>query len=264
MTSSEDTKGSEPPEPPKPPDINLESLFGPSDEPVPQAHTVSQPQGDTSRPTSPANTEHGKSENDVQTAVETHSTMSQESDVSSIDHYELPADQGSIEENQDEAEAEGSAVNPETPEAVQPPVSTAAQTPATTTTSNLPQTALTTATTTTTQSVATTTTTSNTHTTIAIIHQASTPEKEATSATAVPGLTDPGPEELAAEHGSGVSPEHYVQAAIEAHFVSHSMSGLQLGDNLIPGADPKPDHVTSGGPALSSDSQNPVYSATAE
>ena len=180
MSSSEDRKGSEPPDPPEPTDINLESLFGPSDEPVPQAHTVSQPQGDTSHPISPVNTEHDKTEgDDVQTAVEAHSTMSQESDVSSIDHYELPADQGSIEENQDEAEAEGSAVNPETPEAVQPPVSTAAQTPATTTTSNLPQTALTTATTTTTQSVATTTTTSNTHTTIAIIHQASTSEKEA-------------------------------------------------------------------------------------
>ncbi len=118
MSSSEDQKGGEPPDKPQPPDINLESLFGPSDEPVPQAHTVSQPQGDTSRPTSPANTEHGKSEGDVQTSVEAHSTMSQESDVSSIDHYELPANQRSIEANQGEAEAEGSAVDPETPEAV--------------------------------------------------------------------------------------------------------------------------------------------------
>ncbi len=258
MSSSEDHKGGEHPDPPQPPDINLESLLGPSDEPAPQAHTVSQPQGDTSHPISPVNTEHDKTEgDDVQTAVEAHSTMSQESEVSSIDQYDLPADQGSIEENQGEAEAEGYAVDPETPQAVQPPVSTATQTLATTTTSNLSQTAPTTAATITTQSVATTTTTSNTHTTIAIIHQASAPEKEAKSAIPVPGLTDPSSKELAAEQGSSISPEQFVQRVIEDHYVSHSMSGLQLGDSSIPEMDPKPDNVTLGGPRPSSDNQNP-------
>ncbi len=62
MSSSKERKGGEPPDPPEPPDINLESLFGPSNEPAPQAHTVSQPQGDTSDPISPVNTEHAKLE----------------------------------------------------------------------------------------------------------------------------------------------------------------------------------------------------------
>ncbi len=136
--------------------------------------------------------------------------MSQESDVSSIDHYELPADQGLIEDKHGEAEAEGSAVNPETPEAAHPPASTSDQIPATTTTSSLSQTALNTATTTTTLSVATTTTNSNTHITVADVHQASKPEMEAKTAIPVPGLTDPSSEELADEQGSSVSPELFV------------------------------------------------------
>ncbi len=257
VTSSEDTKGSEPPEPPKPPDINLESLFGPSDEPVPQAHSVSQAQGDTSHPISPANTEHDKTEDDdVQIAVEAHSTVSQESDISSLDHFELPAQLRSVEETQGEADSNNAAVEPETPEAVQRPVSTAAQTPATTTTSNLSQTTPTMATTTTTQSVATTTTTSNTHTTVPIIHQASTPEKEATPATPIPGLTNLSPEELAADQGSSISPEQYVQTVIEDHFVS-PMSGLQLG-----GSEARECHIGWARTILGQ--PKPVYSTTTE
>ncbi len=183
--------------------------------------------------------------------------MSQESDISSIDPHETPVEQGSVEETQGEADSNNAAFEPEPPETVQPPVSTAAQTPATTTTSNLPQTAPTTATTATTQSVAITTTTGNIHTTIAIIHQASTPENEATPATPVPGRTDPSPEELAADEGSGISPQQDLKTAIEDHYVSHSMSGLQLGDKSIPETDPKPDNVTSGGPGPLSDSQKP-------
>ncbi len=170
--------------------------------------------------------------------------MSQESDVSSIDPFELPIESRPVEENQGEADSNNAAVEPKTPEAAQPSVSMAALTPATTTTSNLSQTAPTTATTTTTQSVAITTTTSNTHTTIAIIHQASTPEKEAIPAIPVPGLTDPSPEQLAADEGSGVSPQQDLQTAIQEHYVSFSMSGLQLGDRSIPEADPKPDNTT--------------------
>ncbi len=131
--------------------------------------------------------------------------MSQESDLSSLDPFELPVALRPVEETQGGTDANNNAIETETPEAVQPPVSTAAQTPATTTPRNLPQTAPTMATTTTTQSVAATTTTSNTNTTIAIAHQASTPEKEATPAIPVPGLTDPSPEELAADQGSGIS-----------------------------------------------------------
>ncbi len=257
MSSTEDPDGGDPNKPSKPPDLGLDSSSGPSNEPTPQAHTVSQTQGDTSHPISPANTEHNKTEDDVHTTVEAHATMSQESDVSSIDPFELPVEQESIEETQGEADSNKAAVEPETPEAVQPPVSTAVQIPATTTTSNLSQTAPVMATTTTTQSVAITTTTSNTHTTIALIHQASTPEKEATPAIPVPGLTDPSPEELAADQGSGISPQQDLKTAIEDHFVSHSMSGLQLGDNSLPETDPKPDNVTSCGPGPSSDNQNP-------
>ena len=116
------------------------------------------------------------------------------------------------------------------------------------------------ATTTTTQLVAITTSTINTHTTIAIVHSASTPEKEATPATPVPRLTDSSPEELAAE-GSDISPQQYVQTAIKDHFVSHSMSGLQLGDKSIPEMDPKPNNVTSGGPGLLSNGQDLIAQA---
>ena len=258
MSSQEDQKGGEPPDKPEPPDINLDSFPGPFNEPIPQAHSVSQPQGDTSDPVSSVNIEHGKTgSDDAQTAVEAHSTMSQESDVSSSDHYELPADQQSIEGNQGEAEAEGSAVDPKILEAVQAPASTAAQIPATTAPSNLPQTAITTATTTTTQPVATTTITSNIYSTIATLSPASTPEKEAKSAISVPGLTDPGSEEQVAEQESNITPEQIVQRAIEDHFAAHSMSSLQLGDDPISEMDPKPDNITSGGPGPSSDNQNP-------
>ncbi len=92
MSSLEDQKEGKPPDPPEPPDYNLVSLFGPSHEPTPQVHTVSQLQGDTSRPTSPTPAEHGKSEDDVPATVEARSTMSQESDVSSIDPHALPAE----------------------------------------------------------------------------------------------------------------------------------------------------------------------------
>ncbi len=258
MSSPEDQKGGKPPDEPKPPDIYLASSPGPSNEPTPQAHTVSQLQGDTSDPVSTVNTEHDKTGSDgVQTPVEARSTASQGSDISSIDPHETPVEPESIEGNQGEAETEGSAVDPKTLEAVGPPASTAAQTPATTTPGNLPQTAITTATTTTTQSVATTNTTSNIHSTIAIVHQASPPKKEAESAIPVPGLTDPSSKEQAAEPGSSISPEQFVQRAIVDHFVSHSMSGLQLGDGSIPEMDPKPEKVASGGPGPFSDPQNP-------
>ena len=222
---------------------------------------MSQTQGDTSRPISPANIEHDKVEDDGQISVEAHATMSQGSDISDLAPDSLPVEQELTEEIKSEADSNNAAADPEIPEAVQPPVSTAAQTPATTTSSNLSQTGLTTATMTTTQSVALTTTTSNTHTTIALIHQASTPEKEATPATPVPGLTDPSPEEQAAAEGSSISPQQNLQTAIEDHFVSHSMSGLQLGDNPNPETDPKPYNVTSGGPGLLSDGQNPSAQA---
>ena len=251
-------KGGKPPEEPKPPDINLDSFPGPSNEPTPQAHSVSQPQGDTSDPISPVNTEHDKTGSDgIQTTVEAHSTVSQGSDICSIDPHETPIEPESIEENQGEAEAEGSAIDPETPEAAQTPASMAAQTPATTTPSNLPQTAPTMATTTTTQSVTTTTTTSNNQPSIATLSQASTPKKEAKSGIPVPGLTELSFEEQAAEQEAEVSPEQVVQRAIEDHYVSYSMSGLQLGDDSVPETDPKPDNVTSGGPGPSSDTQIP-------
>ncbi len=86
MSSSEDTKGGDPSKLPEPPDPGLDSSTGPIIKPTPQTHgTVSQTQSETSHPINPANTEHDKSEVDVQTAVETHSTMSKESDISSID-----------------------------------------------------------------------------------------------------------------------------------------------------------------------------------
>ncbi len=78
MSSPEDPPKGKPPEPPEPPDLGLVSSSGPSNEPTPQAHTVSQTQGDTSRPTSPAPAEHGKDEDDVPATVEAHATMSQE------------------------------------------------------------------------------------------------------------------------------------------------------------------------------------------
>ncbi len=259
MSSQEDLKGGKPPEEPKPPDINLDSFPGPSNEPTPQAHSVSQPQGDTSDPVSPVNTEHDKTgSEDVQAILEAHSTASQASDISSIDPHDTPVVGESIEETQGEAEAPSSAVDPETPETEQPPVSTAAQTPATTTPSNLSQTANTLATTTTTQSVATITTTSNTQSTIAIISPASTPEKEAHPAIPVPGLTDPSSDDQVAEPETRVSPEQFVQTSIEDLFAAHSMSSLQLRDDSVPEAGPKPDNVTSGGPGPVSDNQNPA------
>ena len=177
MSSSEDLKGGEPPDKPEPPDLDLDSSSGPSNEPTPQAHSVSQPQGVTSDPVSPAKTEHDKSgSEDVQATVEAHSTVSQGSDISSIDPHDTPVETQSIEGQQGEAEQKGSAVDPEIQEAAQPPVSTADQTPATTTPSNLPQTANTLATTTTTQSVATTMTPSNTQSNITTISPASSPE----------------------------------------------------------------------------------------
>ncbi len=157
MSSSEDTKRGDRDKPAKPPDLSLGSSFGLSNEPTQQAHTiVSQTQGDVSHPTSSVETQHGKLETDVQIPAEAHATMSQEYDISSLaSDSELP-EQKLTEEIQGEAELEGSAIDPESPETEQPPVSTAAQAPATTTTSNLTQTAPTMATTTTTQSVATT------------------------------------------------------------------------------------------------------------
>ncbi len=81
MSSPEDQKGGKPPDEPKPPDINLDSFSGPSNEPTPQAHSVSQPQGDTSDPVSPVNTEHDETGSDgVQTTVEAHITVSQGSE----------------------------------------------------------------------------------------------------------------------------------------------------------------------------------------
>ncbi len=206
MSSPEDTKGGEPPDKPEPPDTNLDSSSGPFNEPTPQAHSVSQPQGVTSDPVSPDNAEHDKTRSeDVQTTVEAHSTVSQGSDISSIDPHDTPVETQSIEGQQGEAEQEGSAVDPEIQEAAQPPVSAANQTPASTTPSNLPQTANTLATTTTTQSVATIMTPSNTQTTIANISPASSPKKEAYSAIPVPGLTDPGSEEQEAEQQANLS-----------------------------------------------------------
>ncbi len=172
----EDPKEGDRDKPSKPPDLGLDSSSGPSNEPTPQAHTtVSQTQGGVSHPTSTVEAEHGKSETDVQNPVEAHATMSQGSDISSLAPTRY---QELTEETQGEPESEGTAVDPVPQETVQPPVSTAAQTPAATTTSNLNQTAPVMAITTTTQSVAITTTTSNTSTTIAIIHQASTPERQ--------------------------------------------------------------------------------------
>ena len=257
--TSEDLKGGEPPDKPEPPDLNLDSSTGPFNEPNTQAHSVSQPQGVTSDPVSPDNAEHDKTESaDVETTVEAHGTMSQASDVSSIDPFELPLELRSTEGQQGEAEPEGSAVDPETEEIVQPPISTAVQTPATTTPSNPSPIANTTATTTTTQSVAITTTSSNIQSTIAIIHQASEPVKEANPAIPVPGLTNLGSEEQEAEQQAHVSPEMVVQTSIEDLFTAHSMSHLQLRDDTASDADPKPENVTPGGPGPSSDSQNPA------
>ncbi len=257
MSSSEDTKGGDPDKLPEPPDTGQDSSTGLFNEPTPEAHTtVSQTQGDVSRPTSPAEAEHGKSETDVQVPVEAHATMNQGSDISSLDADSLTVKQKLIEGIQGEADSNNAAVEPKTPETEQPPVSMAVQTTDTTTTSNLTQTALTTATTTTTQSVATTTT-SNTHSTIALVHQASIPEKEAISATPVPGLTDPSSEELAAAEGSGVAPQQHLKTAINDQLVSYSMSGLQLGNHSIPEMDPKSDKVTSGGSGPLSENQNP-------
>ena len=195
MSSPEDTKGGKPPDEPEPPDINLDSSSGLFNEPTPQAHPVSQPQGDTPDPISPATAEQDKTESeDVQTSVEAHSTASQMFDISSLDPNDTPVEISPSEVHQGEAEQEGSAVDPKPKEAAQPPVSTADHTPATTTPSNLSQTANTLATTTTTQSVATTITSSNTQSTIATISPASTPEKEANPALPVPGLTDMGSE----------------------------------------------------------------------
>ncbi len=243
MSSSEDSNKGKPPEPPEPPDLGLASPSGPFNEPTPQAHSVSQIQGDTSRPTSPASAEHGKVEDDVPATVEAHATMSQESDVSSIDPHALSVEAGTIEENPGKTGDQGSTVIPE-----------AAQTPATTPTSNPQTTAM--ATMTTTQSAATTLTTSNTPTSIAT--SASKPEKEAEQAIPVPGLTDPSSGDLVANPGSRVSPEQVVQQAIEAHFVAHSMSGLQLGDDSIPETGPRPENVTLGGPRPSPDASNPA------
>ena len=93
MSSKEDTEGGRPPDEPKPPDINLDSSSGPSDEPTTQAHPVSQPQGVTSDPVSPDTTEHDKTESeDVRTTVEAHTTVSQGSDISSIDPHDTPVE----------------------------------------------------------------------------------------------------------------------------------------------------------------------------
>ncbi len=94
MSSSEDTKGGDPYKQPETPDTGLDSSPGPSNKPTPQAHTtVSQTQGDTSRPISPANAEHDITEDDVQILVEAHSTMSQGSDISSLASDSLPVEQ---------------------------------------------------------------------------------------------------------------------------------------------------------------------------
>ncbi len=77
--------------PPEPPDPGLASSTGPSNEPTTQAHsTVSQPNGDSSHPTSPVRTEHGES---AEIPVEAHSTVSQESDISSLDPHSLLSEQ---------------------------------------------------------------------------------------------------------------------------------------------------------------------------
>ncbi len=132
MSSKEDTEGGRPPEEPKPPDINLGDSSGPSNEPTSQAHLVSQPQGVTSDPVSPDNTEHDETgSKDARTPVEAHTTVSQGSDISSIDPHDTPVESQSIEDQQGEAEQQSSAVEPETPEAAQPPASTADQNPAT-------------------------------------------------------------------------------------------------------------------------------------
>ena len=259
MSSKEDTEGGRPPEEPKPPDINLGDSSGPSNEPTSQAHLVSQPQGVTSDPVSPDNTEHDETgSKDARTPVEAHTTVSQGSDISSIDPHDTPVRIQSIEGQQGEAEQEGSAVDPDIEEAVQPPASTAAQTPATTTPSNPSQFANTTATTTTTQSAATTLTSSNIQHTIAIIHQASEPVTEAKSAIPVPGLTDPSSDDQVAEPETQVSPEQLVQTSIEDLFTAHSMSNLQLRDDSVPETDPKPENGTPGGPGPSPDVQNPA------
>ncbi len=259
MSSTEDREGGRSPDKPKPPDINLGNSSGPSNEPTSQAHPVSQPQGVASDPVSPDNTEHDKSESeDAGTTVEAHTTVSQSSDISSLDPHDTPVETQSIEGQQGEVEQEVSAVDPDTEEAVQPPASTAVQTPATTTPSNPSQFANTTATTTTTQSVATTLTSSNIQHTIAIIHQASEPVTEAKSAIPVPGLTDPSSEDQVAEPETRVSPEQLVQTSIEDLFAAHSMSSLKLRDDSVPEVDPKPEDTTSGGPGPSPDSQNPA------
>ncbi len=242
MSSSEDQPKGKPPEPPEPPDSNPVSSTGPSNEPTPQAHSVSQTQGDSSHPTSPAKPEHGKPEDDVPAVVEAHVTLSQESNVSSIDPYSLPVEEGTIEDESGKTEDPSSSVDPE-----------AAQTPATTTPVSNPQTTAM-ATTTTTQSVALTTTSSNAPNLVA--NPASQPETEAKQALPVPGLTDPSPEELDATPGSHVSPEQFVQTAIEGHFISHSMSGLQLGGDSVPGMGPVPENIVSGGPGPSPDVSN--------
>ncbi len=262
MSSQEDTKGGKPPDEPEPPDINLDSSSGPFNEPTPQAHPVSQLQGDTPDPISPATAEQDKTgSEDIQITVEARSTASQASDISSLDPNDTPVEVPSSEGQQGEAELTSSAIDPETKEAVQPPVSTADQIPATTTPSNLSQTANTLATTTTTQSVATTVTTSNIQPTIATISPASTPEKEAKSALPVPGLTDPGSEEQEAEQPANVSPETVVQTAIEDLYTAHSMSNLQLTDDVASEMDPKLENTISGGPGpqpLSSTPNRPL------
>ncbi len=259
MSSKEDMEGGKPPEEPKPPDINLDSSSGPSDKPTPQAHSMSQPQGDTPDPVSPATAEQDKTgSEDVQVTVEARSTASQASDISSLDPNDTPVEVPSSEDQQGEAEQDGSAGDPEPEEAAQPPVSTAVQTPATTTPSNPSQIANTTATMTTTQSVATTMTSSNIQTTIAVIHQASEPVTEAKTAIPVPGLTDPSSDDQVAEPKTRVSPEQMLQTSIEDLYAAHSMSGLKLGDDSVPEMDPKPENITSGGPDPSSDSQNPA------
>ncbi len=171
--------------------------------------------------------------------------MSQESNVSSIDPYSLPVEDGTIEENPGKTEDHGSPVDPE-----------AAQTPATTTPTSNPQTTAM-AITTTTQSVATTTTPSNIQHPIAIAHQASEPDTEAKSAIPVPGLTDLSSEDPVAEPETRVSPGQFVQSSIEDLYAAHSMSGLRLGDDSVPETDPKPEDGTSDGPGPSPDVSNP-------
>ncbi len=146
----------------------------------------------------------------------------------------LPVEQGQVEGTQGEAESDGTAVDPEQPETAQPPVSEAAQTSASHPLGDPTQSALTSATTNTTQSVAVTPTSNNTISTVATVHQTSTPDKEAPPAILVPGITDQNPEDTTADEGSGIKPPPDLKTAIEDHLVSHSMSGLQLGDHPTP------------------------------